>query len=367
MAQQPNAILAISSTDRYIANLPGKVNQPFSNTAEAQWLGGLPLSNDFSISAPSALINGYIEKIIVSQIQLEYYVPTIIPGRNDTLLINIESPVGSSTFIPIKITIPYGFYKPSELANLLQALITLYADAIIPDFDGFIVSYNQGSTPYQSNTNVLNLSVGFVFEPSDSARRIYFPLPSTEVPGLSPNEFTTVYRTYRLLGLTQQNANPSNQQFSSAAPTFLYTPYIDIYSDNLTNYQRLKDTDSSTSKRKGLIARLYLSGVGQPQATSEISNLAELAFNFNGEDGTGTLSSVSTDALGSSPFIMTYDLNSPKVINWTPDVAVNSLDFQMRDCYGDLLFCQGNPVGAYNGEVFNTEFQMTLLCVEKDY
>ena len=76
---------------------------------------------------------------------------------------------------------------------------------------------------------------------------------------------------------------------------------------------------------------------------------------------------VPSDALGSKPFVLTYDLNSPKIINWTPDSAVNSLDFQLRDCYGDLLFTNiqaltpGNPV-----EQWNTEFQMTLLCIEKN-
>jgi hypothetical protein len=53
---------------------------------------------------------------------------------------------------------------------------------------------------------------------------------------------------------------------------------------------------------------------------------------------------------------MTADLNSPKVIQWTPDVAVPSIDFQLLDQYGE--FIQGGDYG------FSTEFQMTLLCAE---
>jgi hypothetical protein len=61
-------------------------------------------------------------------------------------------------------------------------------------------------------------------------------------------------------------------------------------------------------------------------------------------------------------------LNTPKVIKWTPDTAINSIDFQMRDCYGDLLWTADlEPAFPYTGETFNTEFQMTLLCVEKKY
>jgi hypothetical protein len=77
---------------------------------------------------------------------------------------------------------------------------------------------------------------------------------------------------------------------------------------------------------------VYLSGVGNPQTTSN------------------------TSALGTAPFVMTADLNSPKVIRWNPDVAVPSIDFQLRDCYGD--FIPGQEEGLH------TEFQMTLLCVE---
>jgi hypothetical protein len=53
---------------------------------------------------------------------------------------------------------------------------------------------------------------------------------------------------------------------------------------------------------------------------------------------------------------MTADLNTPKVIQWSPDVAVPSIDFQLRDCYGDLI--------PGDVERYPTEFQMTLLCIE---
>jgi hypothetical protein len=149
----------------------------------------------------------------------------------------------------------------------------------------------------------------------------------------------------KIFGFNSVNCNnPKFEQASYLAPVFLYTPYIDIISDALTNYQSLKDTDSSTIRRKGLLARVYLSGVGNPQLTT-----------------IGILG----NALGSEPFVLTYDMNSPKVINWTPDTAVNSLDFQLRDCYGDLLFTTLEKDNIFlASEVFNTEFQMTLLCIE---
>jgi hypothetical protein len=367
MAHEANAILAISSTDRYIKSSGGNVNQPVSDTVIAQWRGGFPTSSDFSIESPNALMNGYIDRIIISQIQLQYNLPTIIPGRNDILLINIENPAGSGTYIPLKILIPYGYYTPDELSAVTAAIINKTAELVIPNWTAskfIIVSYNQGATP-GSIRQTLNFSaVGYVIQSNDPTIRIYFPAPTIEVPGLTPDEFIIVYKTYKLFGFTLLNTLPDFLQVSQSQPTFLYTPFIDIYSDALTNYQKLKDTDSSTSKRKGLISRLYLSGVGQPQLTTTVGTQSLLNFTYMEEAGEGRIESTSSIALGSYPFVITFDLNSPKVVNWTPDSAINSLDFQMRDCYGDLLFSSADPVGLYNGETFNTEFQMTLLCIE---
>lgn len=328
MAQQPNAILAISSTDRYIKSSGGNVNQPVSNFLLGEYNAGKPFSNDFQIESPNALINGYIEKIIISQIQLQYNVPTIIPGKNDLMVIEIESGEGTGVFYPYNINIPYGYYTPDDLATLVQALILELGTNILID-----VTYNNGSEAGSISP------VGFWFAGLNNIR-FSFPFPDAVIYTLAPSQYETVLKTYRVFGINTFNQIPEIGQQSQVAPVFLYTPYIDIYSDALTNYQKLKDTDSSTSKRKGLLARIYLSAVGSPQ------------FTFNG------------DALGCFPFVATYDLNSPKIIQWSQDTAVNSLDFQMRDCYGDLLFVSGSSAVVSVQEVFNTEWQMTLLCVE---
>jgi hypothetical protein len=344
MAQAPNAILAINSTDRYITNLPGKVLQPIQNTLFQQYFGGPPFSNDFQISSPNALMNGYIDKIIISQIQLQYNLPTIIPGANNKLVIQIETSAGSGLYNPFSIIIPYGFYTPHDLAAQMQ--VTLEQ---LGDFEVNYVSINQFELINNSN------------------KRFFFPTPIelAGAGGQSETDVIRILKTYRLFGFNVNNSNPNTFQYSSSPPQFLYTPYIDIYSDTLTNYQKLKDTDSSTSRRKGLISRLYLSGVGTPQTT--FANYPETTINLTSgvppSQITGTATSVSSGSLGSSPFVVTYDLNNPKVVNWTPDSAINSLDFQMRDCYGDLLYVDGyDAQGNYEG--FSTEFQMTLLCVE---
>lgn len=280
--------------------------QPTSNALEAQYFDSLPYSNNFTIQSPNALINGYIHKIVLSQIQLHYNIPTVCAGKNDRFYLKAFGDAG------IIVNIPHGFYYPDELAAALETLIQ--------------------AGGYTTVTVSFDARDGFTFDSPD----IPISFPSYEeiaadIPNVSPD---LIYRTYKLLGIKYYNAAPSNTQISYDFPNFLYTPYIDFYSDVLTNYQNIKDTNTSIPKPKGLIARVYLSGVGNPQTSGTVSSL------------------------GTAPFLMTADLNNAKVIRWSPDVAVPSIDLQLLDQYGELI------PGATEGQ--STEFQMTLLCIEGD-
>jgi hypothetical protein len=292
-----------------------KTSQPTSNSLIGQYRNLPPYCNDFTVSSPGALIYGYIDRIIVSQIQLQFNIPTICFGRNDTLGFTWNN--GADYTL---ITIPFGFYSPDELATAVQAII-----AATPSL-----------APLQL-TVAFNERNGYTFT---SGNATGFAFPSVDYlvfSNISQKLINTILKTYRTFGINAENSelfNPAGlpAQTSFEYPNFLYTPYIDIYSDVLTNYQKIKDTNTSIIKPKGLIARILLAGVGNPQYTTGSS------------------------ALGSTPFIMTADLNTPKVIQWSTDVAVPSIDFQLKDCYGELI--------PGDIERYPTEFQMTLLCIE---
>jgi hypothetical protein len=306
--------------------------QPKTKVLVGNFNRDLPNCNDFIISSPGALIYGYINKIIVSQIQVQYNIPTVCIERNDLFHIQWISPGGVNGFGEFQI--PFGFYTPTELAAIIQVLIT-----ITPVFNpvGLTVSYT--------------LRTGFIFQ-SNNNYSIYVPDPGVfRTVGYSVKDVDRILKTYKMLGLTKANgivtptANIPTVQFSTHYPDFLYTPYIDFYSDVLTNYQNVKDTNTSIEKSKGLVARVYLSGSGNIQ----IQN--------GGTPGIpGQDVGIPSSALGSGPFVMTADLNNPKIIQWSPDIAVPSIDFQLRDCYGE--FIPGDV------ERYPTEFQMTLLCIE---
>lgn len=291
----------------------GNPQQPKQNAIIGQYRNLAPYCNNFLITSPGALIYGYIHRIAVSQIQLQYNIPTICFNRNDRLAI-----FSLTTGVDL-VQIPFGFYTPDEFASTLTALFAA-TPALVPL--GLNVQYD--------------LLRGFTFT---SQTNIQFAFPTPELllgSNISQDVINIILKTYRVFGINVENSEIAglitDVQVSFEYPNFLYTPYIDIYSDILTNYQTVKDTNTSVEKPKGLVARIYLSGVGSPQYTT------------------------GTQALGSSPFIMTADLNTPKIIQWSPDVAVPSLDFQLRDCYGDLI--------PGDVERYPTEFQMTLLCME---
>jgi hypothetical protein len=291
----------------------GNSQQPRQNALVGQYTNLQPYCNNFTISSPGALIYGYINRIAVSQIQLQYNIPTICFNRNDRLAI-----FSFSTDL-VEIQIPFGFYTPLELAIALTSLFAATPALSALDLD---VSYD--------------LLRGFTFT-SQLSEEFVFPSPAFLIAsGVSQNTINTILKTYKVFGMNVENSEVNGLntdiQVSFEYPNFLYTPYIDIYSDVLTNYQTVKDTNTSVEKPKGLVARIYLSGVSNPVIQT------------------------GTTALGSTPFIMTADLNSPKIIQWSPDVAVPSIDFQLRDCYGDLI--------PGDVERYPTEFQMTLLCIE---
>jgi hypothetical protein len=279
-----------------ITTVSGSANQPISNTLLAEYQNSTPYSNNFTIQSPGALIYGYIDRIIVSQIQLQYNIPTVIADKNDTLYVNNR-----------RVIIPFGYYTPDILATVLQ--VQIRSQSNVPDC---LVEFDPQN--------------GFIFSSST------VPIGFTDPLLVPANIRTNVLKTYRLIGITLADQTASLINYATNYPNFLYTPYIDIYSDVLTNYQTIKDTNTSIQKFKGMVARIYLSGTGNIQVTDP------------------------TIALGSAPFVMTADLNNCKVIKWSPDVAVPSIDFQLYDQYSELI------PGAEQG--FNTEFQITLLCIE---
>jgi hypothetical protein len=398
MLHTPSAILAIASLDRYTQGqtqtgrnvlpspTPGSSSyfwspqflrnsvsrsdsallnlfydgQPIPDPANPGQFIIIPIQpgNNFKLTSPNAFIYGYITRLIISQIQIEYRVPTIVPTNlvfptfpnianaperkgNDMLPILYYPGAGAGVLYTIQV--PYGFYTPGELGTML----TIQISTLIPALSQMEVTYanaGQGSNPLNPGTPIQPGAIGygnsFLFSTAGPLNQ-YFAFPSINVlqaAGFTPSQIICVLKMYRLVGITSQisvtsTAFTQNNEVQCASPNFLYTPYIDFCSSNLTKFQKVKDADTSVYNRTGLIARAYMSSVGNPQTTSSITGL------------------------GCEPFMITTDLNSPKVVRWNRDETIYSLDFQLFDQYGDALYWTNECP---------TEFQMTLLCQEDE-
>jgi len=359
---EPTAILAINSLDRYNAN-QGAGGQPasFAESLDKQYNRTGQPCNNFQVGGFGALIYGYVKKIQVSQIQLQYNVPTVIPGRNSVFLISSVGLNPPYLVTTVEIVIPYGYYTPAELAALVEIQLTSAAEELFPGYeppppplpDPFVPPI---AVTFQAEFN------DFVFVCTLLNFIIYFP----DIPGIlsyygsaGQRLVPTILKGYRLLGIDIANAEPKRSHESGVNPEFLYTPYVDIFSTALTKYQKVKDNTTNATGEQTIVARIYLSGAGVPQNTG-----GETVFQTTLSGNPVPITNAAYP-LGSRPFAVTQDCNTPKVVRWSKDETVYALDFQLRDQYGDLLFCQfnQNPDNIAN-EIFYTEFQMTLMCIE---
>ena len=318
-----SAILAVNSLDRYSKGT-GRMAPSWDGVAlVAQFNGVGQACNDFTIQSAGALIYGYINKIQVAQTQIQYNIPTVVPNRNDLFYFEFESNF-------YQITIPFGYYTPEELAAVLESeirvAIPVQGGSVNPLLAVFTVQYEA--------------LTGFIFK-TNNGRDFGFLDIDQFIQFETANDISKILRAYRLLGMDLSNTGGGNvEQQSSNTPVFLYTPYIDIISQTLTKYQKVKDTNSSPQKQSDIIARIYLAGTGNPQIIS---------------------GDINSFPLGSRPFTVVQDMNYCKTMRWSKDEAVNSLDFQLKDQYGELIF-QSDPE---NVDIYYTEFQMTLLCIEE--
>lgn len=268
------------------------------------WIRGAdPPGNSFTIQRGKALLNGYFTRVAISQISLDYAVPTVLApsetwdGNNQFRITNTVSAVTST------ITIDEGYYTAASLAAEIQ--VKLRASAA-------------GSALSTCAIDPLTQKVVIT---SGGDAGVIFALP----PAVGRLE----ERTYRLLGFNgagQATIGPGIT--ATRTPYLSYTTYVDIRSEALTSFQRVKDADSAYYDKTALIARVFL----VPGNSVTPSN-----------------------ALSQAPVTVTVDYATPKQCKWSPNQAIFNLDFQVYDDQGQLL--PWSPA-------WPTEFHISLLVSE---
>ncbi len=306
--QPSTALLTIDSDDRFPsytakrASVPGSYNwSPYS----------------FQISKGSSLMNGFITRMGVSEINFPWGIPNINPKTNKIEVGTSNLPAGPFAYTVV--TVPFGFYTPTAFATAFQAIVR----ALGGNYTTYVFTYNQLTGQFNYNSG------------SATVYTILSPLPYN---------FGTIYpynnntrQLFDMLGMSNTNATVGTALTNaSGGVSFLQAiHYVDIVCSQLTYNQALKDGTSQPIGRDAL-CRLYVA---------------------NGEMDVATTATPIYP--GNIPTTLYRDYTTPKQIQWTPNQPVTSgLVFEVYDDQGDPLQ-QSMPTG-----VLPNDWNITLLVSE---
>ena len=289
------AELEVDSRNRYSITGYGPVNQYFAQSSPYQ----------YRFQSRQSLISGYFNRIALSEFQMQWRTPNITPRNNRFAWYDVA--LGQGYIADMRVS----FY---DLSGIGVEMAFQMNGATAPGTYTVQLLTRYGQEYLQirrtGNTN------------------FYFELQT----GPQPNEDTPIIaKFYNTVGITPLNQNPQFFQDFAFATPLTYTDYIDIVSDGLAKFAKVKD--SMTRDYQGqtsVLARVYLT----PFGTKEKYPAAK-------------------------PFSMAIDYTTPKYIRWNPEEFVNDFDITVYDQYGDVLWW--DPV-LYPW--FNTEMQFTLQVSE---
>jgi hypothetical protein len=335
-----SAELHVSSLDRFnstptVSQVIAQLSADYTTT---------PASYNYSatnclIQTKKNLLYGYFNRIAISEFQLFLRVPTIIDGVNNQFYLTVY-PGGyvPGSGVNALVTIPPGFYTPTLLAVAMQTAIRAVG-APFTNSALFTVTAPNNQNAIAATGAV---QTGFRLSTGNTDAVVFAPPPSNGTQALQ----RSVWKFYRLVGtnaLSFTGLTPGafpSANVATFSPNFLPTDYIDIVSKSLTNWKEVKDTNSSEQAPLGVLGRIYLT-----EAVSAVQQP-----NSNGYPD--------PNALGSAPFAFTKKWATPNWSQWSPNQAIDKIDIQLLDMWGDVLYWTAASSCA------STEWEMTLIASE---
>jgi hypothetical protein len=373
-----SAFFNINSIDRY-ASVANPIAQFALITTPPTELAATPASS-YNMNLGRNLMSGYFHRLTVTDVNVDWNIPTIC-AQNYIFTFGVQN-VALATSAAAVVTLPFRYVTFNELASLLQLRIRDVFNATNYSVDALTVAWTDNTAGLDLNVNLGNES-GFVFFSNDVNKKISFisdfPASYTGVPGvLFPNEGSIIpgtsisqarramYKFYTMMGITSSILNNLTGAFitNPSYPTLIYTSYIDIISNKLSQFMRVKDSETSWSADTNVITRVYLTNQGT------VTSPTVIYTDLSGNQPTQIIR-FDEFGVGSRPFILNYTPQTPKNIKWSPSQTIVDFDIRVVDEFGDVLpwdlaipFVL-NPVTAqtsYSPQFF--EFQLTVLCSE---
>ena len=362
-----HAFFNINSIDRY-ASATQTTSQFALIDLSYNLLNANPASN-FNMSLQRNLLSGYFHRLTVTDVNLQWNIPTI-NSQNYIFSMSVYNPA-TTTVTNKNVVIRQDYYTFSQLATELQDAIRT---AFAPDLASLEVTWSD-----------IGLSSGFSFIfDTTTNETIYFAktlqsatIATDIIPGTSIDQATRAMKKfYTMIGITSSWIGSSQQstviQTTPSYPTLIYTSYIDVISNKLCQYMRVKDSETAFQADTSVITRIYLTNQGT--ITYPVTLYPSSTGTGTQDLSTGATTNAVTNTMedfpvGARPFVLNYTPATPKNINWNPGQSIIDFDIRVVDEFGDVVpwsqyteFAPPNTEQTYFTEFF--EFQLTVLASE---
>jgi hypothetical protein len=368
-----SAFFNINSIDRYASALNPVSQYALINT-KPNILTANPAGN-YNMSLGRNLLTGYFHRLTVTEANLHWNIPTI---NSQNYLFCMSSVILTTIYQQtLNVYLDIGFYSFTELAAHLQKSIRKTFVGSVAPLDALTVKWiptlYTGGYRFEFNTN-------------DATTEIIFNnhLVSSNLGKILPGQTViqaqnSMLKFYNMIGLTsaQMNLPPYPvppyttgvfQQIlyaNPSYPTLIYTGYVDIISTKLSQFMRVKDSETAWAPDTAVIVRIYMSNVNGISAAL----VEPTGYDASGNVTIGATTTFDTVAIGSRPFVLNYSPITPKHIKWDPAQSLVDFDIRVVDEFGDLV--PWNALNQYtdlNNDIIyfqeNFEFQLTVLASE---
>jgi hypothetical protein len=268
--------------------------------------------NDFRIVKPQPLLDGFGKNLGITEVLFPWTIPNINTYNNTFYMVFATGGVQT-------ITVPTGFYTGSTLAAAIQVAFNALVGIGGP---APTISYSSASrtftiVPQGGNTFALYNILG----------------------AASFDSWVKNASLLKTMGFTISQLGISVNTSVSSSTTFLrYTDYVDIVSSRLHYDNEIKDGDSSQKTIRDILCRVY--------CATEVST-------YN------------VDEVGTAPFMIHRQYMTPKFIRLNPQQFFNSIDIQVLDQYGNLVYIPPySNTGGLTNYVY-PDFKLTFVSSEQ--
>lgn len=288
------------------------------------------------------IIQGEIKEIAVSEVNFPYDIPNIqvgaggpgSAGSTNIFYLNLLDVAGGVVQYTLEIVLPIGFYTGLELATAINIAIenAAIADGIPSAAD------NVPRCSYVDSSNVFAFA-----EPRAPTAPLYRGvwqfISSYTFPNGNPGSTNRLGKDiFSLMGYSpdqnpqiDMDVNPGVDLFpfvAAGAAPLVFTQYIDICSPQLCKFQYFRDgSTTNLARRSDVICRLYIA-----------NNVA-----------------TSGPPDGTRPFVINRQYQNARVMRWTADNSVGTIDIQLYDDVGQPLSYRWTP----------RPYQITFNCYER--